>query len=159
MDRLTRARRSWLMARIRGAHTKPEIAVRKKLHALGYRFRLHAPALPGKPDLTFSSRKKAIFVHGCYWHGHNCKYGRRQSKSSRAFWQNKLLTNQRRDRRVQRKLRLLGWETLVIWECHVRENGWEPRAVRFLEQSVRRNALSPSTKPVLQNTRRSLTSR
>lgn len=138
MDRLTRPHRSWLMSRIRGADTKPEMEIRRRLHALGYRFRLHARALPGKPDLTFPSRKKAIFIHGCYWHGHSCRYGRAQSKSNRAFWREKLMTNQRRDRRVRRKLRLLGWKTLVIWECHIKKNKWEQRAVGFLDCAERK---------------------
>lgn len=134
MDRLTQARRSWLMSRIKGRDTKPELEVRRTLHGLGYRFRLHVPTLPGKPDLAFPSRRKVIFVHGCYWHGHSCKYGLAQSKSNRSFWQDKLTNNKRRDRRVRRLLRLLGWQVLVVWECHIRKNNWKSRAVRFLER-------------------------
>jgi DNA mismatch endonuclease, patch repair protein len=134
MDRLTPARRSWLMSRVRGRDTKPEMEIRRRLHALGYRFRLHASTLPGKPDLTFPSKRKIILVHGCYWHGHSCRYGLAQSKSRRCFWREKLLNNQRRDRRVRRKLRSLGWRVLIVWECDVKNKKWEPKAVRFLER-------------------------
>jgi DNA mismatch endonuclease (patch repair protein) len=132
MDRLTPARRSQLMSRIRGRDTKPEIEVRKQLHGLGYRYRLYVPTLPGKPDLTFPSRKKVIFVHGCYWHGHSCRFGLAQSKTNRVFWRAKIRDNQVRDARTTRRLRGLGWKVLVIWECEVKRASWLPRTLRFL---------------------------
>jgi DNA mismatch endonuclease (patch repair protein) len=122
------------MGRIKGRDTTPERAVRRTLHRLGYRFRLHAAELPGRPDLSFPSRKKAIFVHGCYWHGHSCKYGRAQSKTNRAFWREKLRRTRLRDTRVARLLRRRGWQVLTIWECAVKRANWQPRAMRFLDK-------------------------
>jgi DNA mismatch endonuclease, patch repair protein len=120
------------MSRVRGCDTQPEMVVRRTLHRLGYRFRLHAPSLPGRPDLVFPSRKKAIFVHGCYWHGHACKYGRAQSKTNRSFWREKLRRNRERDARATRLLRRQGWSVSVIWECAIKRAKWEPRVMRFL---------------------------
>jgi DNA mismatch endonuclease, patch repair protein len=137
MDRLTPARRSWLMSRVKRKDTKPELAVRRTLHRFGYRFRLHVSNLPGRPDLVFPSRKKAIFVHGCYWHGHSCKYGNAQSKTNRSFWRAKLSANQIRDARTVRLLRHQGWKVLVIWECAIKRETWEYRALRFLDIPAR----------------------
>lgn len=120
------------MSRVKGRDTTPELAVRRRLHALGYRYRLHDRRLPGKPDLAFARRKKVIFVHGCYWHGHSCKYGRAQSKSNRDFWRAKLKRNRTRDKQVVKALRNAGWQVLVIWECDVKQARWEARATRFL---------------------------
>jgi DNA mismatch endonuclease (patch repair protein) len=120
------------MSRIRGRDTKPELEVRKQLHRLGYRYRLHVSTLPGTPDLAFPSRKKAIFMHGCYWHGHTCKYGLAQSKTNKAFWRTKIRENQARDARAARLLRRLGWKVLIIWECEVKRASWRPRTIRFL---------------------------
>lgn len=123
------------MSRIKGRDTKPELTVRRTLHRLGFRFRLHQRSLPGTPDLTFPARRAAMFVHGCYWHGHTCKYGLKQSKTNRSYWQPKLHANKRRDERTRRRLRRLGWEVLVIWECQVKAGTWEKRARRFLERT------------------------
>jgi DNA mismatch endonuclease, patch repair protein len=107
VDRLTPARRSWLMSRVRGKNTTPELRVRKAAHALGLRFRLHRADLPGKPDLIFPSRHLAVFVHGCYWHRHpNCS---KASTPSSPFWAAKFASNVRRDRRVEKQLQSLGW--------------------------------------------------
>jgi DNA mismatch endonuclease (patch repair protein) len=133
MDRLTPVRRSWLMSRVKSRDTSPEMTVRKRLHGLGYRYRLHSRELPGKPDLVFPSRRKVVFVNGCYWHGHSCKYGKAQPKTNRAFWQEKLRRNIERDRRVRRLLRAAGWRSLVIWECQIKRDAWEARTVRFLD--------------------------
>lgn len=111
------------MSRIGAKDTGPEMVVRRFVHAMGYRYRLHDPSLPGKPDLVFRSRHKVIFVHGCFWHRHNdsaCKLAR-LPKSRSEFWLPKLETNVARDRRNQEKLRTLGWEVLVIWECQLKE--------------------------------------
>ncbi|MGC0018386.1 very short patch repair endonuclease, partial [Ralstonia pseudosolanacearum] len=99
MDRLTPDRRSRLMSRIRSKDTKPEVEVRSTLHRMGYRYVLHKRGLPGTPDLVFPARRKVLFVHGCYWHGHTCKYGKAQSKSNVEFWQKKIDANRRRDHR------------------------------------------------------------
>jgi len=135
MDNLTAEQRSKQMSLVRSRDTKPELLVRRAVHALGYRYRLHRTDLPGKPDLVFSSRKKVIFVHGCFWHGHKCKLGR-MPKSSLEYWRNKIATNKARDRRTLRRLRKLDWECLTVWECSLHDECWlAERIKRFLEPS------------------------
>lgn len=132
-DVLTPEQRSYCMSRIRGKDTKPELIVRKLVHALGYRFRLHVNDLPGRPDLVFRNRHKVIFVHGCFWHRHNCRYGRVQPKTRAAFWRKKLAGNKKRDARNRRDLRQQGWTVLVVWECQTRRLEWlAERLERFL---------------------------
>ena len=110
--------RSALMARIGSKDTKPELTVRKLLHGLGYRYRLHRRDLPGTPDICFPGRKKVIFVHGCFWHRHGCR--RTTTPSTRtSYWRQKFDRNVVRDRRNLDDLDKLGWETLVVWECEV----------------------------------------
>jgi len=119
MDVMTCEKRSALMSRIRSRHTQPELIVRRLAHALGYRFRLHRNDLPGTPDLVFSARKKAVFVHGCFWHRHSgCRYAS-TPKSNVDYWQSKFRVNVERDARVLRELLALGWSPLVIWECEL----------------------------------------
>lgn len=120
MDNLTPEERSAQMARIRSQDTKPEMAVRRLVHRLGYRYRLHRKNLPGKPDLVFGPRKKVIFVHGCFWHGHDCRLGR-IPKSRVDFWETKIRTNRNRDQTHLEKLKEAEWESLVIWECQMRD--------------------------------------
>ena len=108
--------RSRMMAGIRGKDTKPETSVRNALHRRGYRYRLHNPKLPGKPDLAFTSRKAVIMVHGCFWHWHGCPKGQ-LPKSQVDYWLPKLEQNVRRDRTNIERLELLGWRVLVIWQC------------------------------------------
>ena len=134
MDTLTRQERSERMSRIRSKGMKPEIRVRKLIHGMGFRFRLHASNLPGRPDLTFPRRKKVIFVHGCFWHRHNrCKLAR-LPKSRQEFWFPKLQSNKARDKKIQAKLRHLGWRVLVIWECWLAEpKSVESKILEFLE--------------------------
>ncbi len=105
------------MARVRSEDTGVEMVVRKLVHSLGYRYRLHRKDLPGAPDLVFPARRKIIFVHGCFWHQHSCKRGDRRPSSRREYWLAKLARNVARDKRVRRQLRKLGWRTLVVWEC------------------------------------------
>lgn len=111
--------RSRTMASVRQKGTKPELAVRKLLHRVGYRFRLHAIDLPGKPDIVFRSRGKVIFVHGCFWHGHNCDHGRRQPRSNQAYWMRKIARNRERDTEVVAALSVMGWRAKTIWECEL----------------------------------------
>ena len=111
--------RSSLMARIGSKNSKPEISVRQVLHAMGYRFRLHARELPGHPDIVFRPRRKAIFVHGCFWHRHPGCRKTTTPKTRKDFWQSKFAANQARDTRVQEQLIAMGWEYLIIWECEV----------------------------------------
>jgi DNA mismatch endonuclease (patch repair protein) len=120
-DTLTKAERSERMSRVRYRDTKPEMLVRRLVHGLGFRYRLHASELPGRPDVVFRPVRKAIFVHGCFWHRHPGCSNTRWPKSKLAFWRPKLLANRRRDLRDQRRLRDLGWQFLVIWECEIRE--------------------------------------
>src|SRR5688572_25565430 len=110
--------RSANMRAIRSKDTKPEITVRQLVHGMGFRFRLHSADLPGNPDLVFSSRRKLIFVHGCFWHSHGC--GRSHvPKSNLEYWQAKLERNRKRDVTYRRLLKSNGWELLVVWECDV----------------------------------------
>lgn len=99
-------------------NTGPEIVVRKALHAMGYRFRLHARSLPGKPDIVLPKWKVVILVHGCFWHGHGCSKGR-LPKSKQDYWSEKIESNQARDSRTKRELQKLGWRVLVIWQCEL----------------------------------------
>ncbi len=104
------------MSGIRGRDTKPELVIRKGLHARGYRYRLHARSLPGTPDLVFPSRKAAIFVHGCFWHGHGCPLFKWPATRAE-WWRAKIENNRARDRAVRAELVSLGWRQLRIWEC------------------------------------------
>jgi DNA mismatch endonuclease, patch repair protein len=133
MDKITPERRSANMARIGSANTKPEMIVRRMVHRLGYRFRLHRRDLPGRPDLVFAGRDKIIFVHGCYWHGHGCKVGGSAAKSNQAYWGPKIARNRERDEQSIAALVALGWKVLVIWECETRrEAELRGRLRRFL---------------------------
>lgn len=119
VDSISQEARSALMSRIRGKNTRPELQVRRLLFAAGYRYRLHVPTLPGSPDLVFSSRKKVIFVHGCFWHLHeNCRFAR-LPKSRVEFWSNKLSANKARDSRKSEALIAAGWKVMVVWECEI----------------------------------------
>jgi len=122
MDTLTTIERSERMSRIRGKDTRVELRVRRIVHALGYRYRLHDRDLPGNPDLVFKGRRKVIFVHGCFWHRHpdpECKLAR-MPKSRLDFWDPKLSSNRERDQRAEARLREMGWQSLVVWECESR---------------------------------------
>jgi DNA mismatch endonuclease (patch repair protein) len=119
-DVLTPEQRSYNMSRIRGAHTQPELRVRKLLHGLGLRFRLHGKTLPGKPDLVFVGARAVLFVHGCFWHMHRCKYGKPAPATNVSFWAEKRRSNVERDRRNRAALRAEGWRVFEIWECHTR---------------------------------------
>jgi DNA mismatch endonuclease (patch repair protein) len=110
------------MRAIKSANTKPEILVRKALHAAGFRFRLHSKNLPGKPDIVLPKYRTVIFVHGCFWHGHDCEYFK-VPKTRTEFWLNKITENKRRDKINADKLIELGWRVLVVWECDTRGNG------------------------------------
>lgn len=119
MDIVSPEKRSRMMAGIKGKNTKPEMLVRKLVHGMGFRFRLHRKDLPGSPDLVFPCLKKVIFVHGCFWHRHpGCRLAY-TPKSNVQFWQDKLEGNARRDAMALTALDALGWEGLVVWECEV----------------------------------------
>jgi DNA mismatch endonuclease (patch repair protein) len=120
MDILTTAQRSERMKRVRQRNTKPEIQLRKLLHAAGYRFRLHRKDLPGTPDIVLPGRRIAIFVHGCFWHGHDCKAGRLPT-SNTAFWAAKIDANRTRDAKALEALVHTGWNPMVVWQCELRD--------------------------------------
>lgn len=119
-DNRTPESRSALMSRIRQRDTAPELVVRRLLHGMGYRFRLHRRDLPGTPDIVFPSRKLALFVHGCFWHGHGCSKGR-PPKSSTSYWSGKLSANKDRDARKQHELEAMGWRVETIWQCQLKD--------------------------------------
>lgn len=109
------------MSQVKGQNTKPELAVRRLIFGMGYRYRLHDKRLPGKPDLVFPGRRKVIFVHGCFWHGHvDCRYGR-LPKSRTDFWRKKIVTNQKRDRKNVDDLLAANWCVLIVWQCELKE--------------------------------------
>ena len=125
-DTLSRAARSERMSRVRGKDTGPELVVRRMVHGMGFRYRVHRRDLPGNPDLVFPARRKVIFVHGCFWHRHDdpaCKLAR-LPKSRLEFWLPKLETNARRDAEHLDRLRVLGWDTLIIWECELKNKSF-----------------------------------
>jgi DNA mismatch endonuclease (patch repair protein) len=142
MDIIASPQRSVLMARIRGKNTKPEFAVRRAAHALGYRFRLHRRDLPGSPDLVFPRLRKVIFVHGCFWHRHaGCRYAY-VPKANAGFWTTKFESNVKRDSNVLQRLDDLGWKTLVIWECELSDASVvAARLASFLCDHARNNKL------------------
>lgn len=108
------------MQSVRARNTGPEIAVRSLLHKLGYRFRLHRKDLPGTPDIVFPSREKAVFVHGCFWHGHDCSKGK-LPKSRTDYWGAKITRNRERDSEVESRMNQIGWTVLTVWQCELRD--------------------------------------
>jgi DNA mismatch endonuclease (patch repair protein) len=119
-DRLTPERRSWNMSKIRSQNTNPELLVRSLLHSMGYRFRLHRKDLPGSPDIVLPRYQTVILVHGCFWHRHSgCRFAY-MPKSRIEFWQKKFAENLRRDTNAKRRLRQIGWQVVVVWECQTR---------------------------------------
>ena len=114
-------KRSAVMRAVKSRDTAPELKVRKAAHALGLRFRLKRDDLPGKPDLVFPSKRTALFVHGCFWHGHDCPRGARMPQNNRAYWQAKISRNIARDKATLAALKKLGWTPRVIWECQTRD--------------------------------------
>jgi DNA mismatch endonuclease (patch repair protein) len=122
MDTLTSEKRSWNMSRIRGANTKPELAVRSMLHRMGYRFRIANKTLPGRPDIVLPKYRAVIFVHGCFWHRHQgCKYAY-TPKSRLDFWGRKFEGNVMRDKNNLSLLKKTGWLPIVVWECEIKRN-------------------------------------
>ena len=134
VDTVSTEERSRIMSRIRSMDTKPEMAVRRILHGLGYRYRLHRSDLPGRPDLTFPSRRKVIFVNGCFWHNHQgCEMARIPS-SNRDYWQTKFEKNRSRDKRNLALLKRVGWTPFTIWECELsKPAALTEKMIAFLE--------------------------
>jgi DNA mismatch endonuclease, patch repair protein len=121
VDVHTQEQRSRNMAAIHGKDTKPEIRVRSALHRLGYRFRLHRKDLPGKPDIVLPKYRLAIFVHGCFWHSHSCRYGQVQPATRKDFWAAKRQGTVERDRKKAQALEELGWRVVTLWECETKD--------------------------------------
>lgn len=131
MDNLTPETRRETMRRVKAKDTTPERVVRRLVHSLGYRFRLHRRDLPGCPDLVLPRHRAAVFVHGCFWHVHHCKAGQKTPKTNTEYWQAKRERNRRRDARVKRQLYRLGWRVLTVWECQTRPRERAKLAVRL----------------------------
>ena len=121
-DVFTPEKRSAVMRRVKGRDTSPELKVRRMLWAMGLRYRLHRKDLPGAPDIVLPGRKLAIFVHGCFWHGHDCARGARVPKQNRDYWTGKIGRNRARDIASQAALKALGWTSLVLWECDLKDD-------------------------------------
>ena len=135
MDRLSAAQRSENMRRIKSKDSSAELAVRRLVHGLGYRYHLHDQQLPGRPDMVFPGRRKIIFMHGCFWHQHRCSRAH-TPRSRTEYWKPKLDRNRARDREHRRTLKALGWEVLVIWECEITNlTALTHRLKRFFGQS------------------------
>lgn len=134
MDSVSPIQRSEIMGRIRSRDTKPEMTIRRMVHAMGYRYRLVANDLPGKPDLVFRSRGKVLFVHGCFWHRHPKCALARLPKSRQEFWLPKLESNRRRDKKCEMALKDAGWEVMTIWECELNDIAMLQKRIReFLD--------------------------
>ena len=131
--------RSRVMRAVKSENSKPELSVRSALHRAGFRFRLHRKDLPGTPDVVLPRYKLAIFVHGCFWHGHRCKNNRRP-RSNLSYWLPKIANNKKRDIRVRRELRAAGWKSMVVWECKVRN----PRDLRVWTRDLVKSCASRS---------------
>jgi len=120
-DNLSVADRRRTMQSVRSKNTKPELIVRSLVHRMGYRFRLHDPKLPGKPDLVLKRHRTVIFVHGCFWHMHSCRWGQVRPKTSADYWERKRRGNAARDKASIAALKALGWRVIVVWECETRD--------------------------------------
>lgn len=136
MDTLTSRERSYRMSLVKSKNTKPELVVRRAVSSLGRRYRLHDRKLPGCPDLAFASQKKAIFVHGCFWHRHSACGGDRVPKSRLDFWKKKLDENKKRDQKNLRKLNRMGWKYIVVWECQIKSSA---KLIKRLEKFLGRS--------------------
>lgn len=143
VDSLTPEQRSERMSRIRASDTAPEMLVRRHLHALGFRYRLHARDLPGKPDLVLPKHGVVVFVHGCFWHAHSCQKGRIPA-TRREFWREKFAYNKARDARNVRALRRLGWRVATVWECSLSKGSTRQAALETLVRKIARPKTSRS---------------
>lgn len=130
-DVYSREKRSEVMSKVRSTDTRPELTVRRNLHSLGFRFRLHKKNLPGKPDIVLTRHRAIVFVHGCFWHHHTQCQKSKLPVSNADFWRNKILRNTRRDKQNISKLKRLGWRVLVIWECEIRTARYISKVKRF----------------------------
>jgi DNA mismatch endonuclease (patch repair protein) len=125
------------MSRVKGRDTQPEMRVRRLLHAAGLRYRLHGKGLPGKPDMVFAGFRAVVFVHGCFWHMHRCRWGKPVPATNKEFWAQKRLGNKARDRKNRAALRAAGWRVFEIWECETRDANRLARKVDLLIAALR----------------------
>lgn len=130
MDTLSQKERSLRMSLVKSLDTKPEIELRQLVWSLGFRYRKNRRDIMGNPDLVFIAQKKAIFLHGCFWHRHDCKAGNRVPKSRLSFWQSKFSANIRRDALVKKSLKAQGWKSLIVWECELKNPDSIKRRIR-----------------------------
>jgi DNA mismatch endonuclease (patch repair protein) len=138
VDKISPSRRSANMRAIRSANTTPELIVRQVLRKGGQAgYRLHRKDLPGRPDIAYVGRRKAIFVHGCFWHGHECLEGSRKPKSRQDYWLPKIAGNQERDLRHQQELARRGWEVLVVWDCEIHRADLSKKLIGFVQKPKR----------------------
>ena len=153
-DKLTSSQRSRCMSRIRGKNTKPEILVRKGLHARGFRFRLHNKKLPGCPDIVLPKYGVAIMVNGCFWHGHKgCRYATKP-KTNIEFWETKIARNRHRDEVTTAHLEALGWTVITVWECELRKNaGLNERLDALADEIVRAGEVKSQREAIKKKTR------
>lgn len=121
MDVFSPEQRSSIMRKVKAKDTTPEILVRKLIFSMGFRYRLYYSKLPGRPDIVFPGKRKVIFVHGCFWHGHDCRAGQNKPSSNKGYWDKKLEKNMARDLSNQDKLSTMGWEVLIVWECYLKD--------------------------------------
>ncbi len=133
MDIYSKEKRSQIMSAVRSSGTKPELIVRKALHSLGFRFRLHSKALPGKPNIVLPKHKAVVFVHGCFWHHHKGCGKSKLPTSNAEFWQTKIFENVRRDKKTISHLRRLGWRVLIVWECETKGGIFIKKLYRFFK--------------------------
>ena len=137
VDVLTPEQRHKCMSNIKSQDTEPELIVRRIVHGMGYRFRLHRKDLPGKPDIVLPRYRKAIFVHGCFWHMHKCKYGKVKPKTNSSFWADKRNSNVARDQKNRARLKKDGWDVLIIWECWTKDiKKLERKLTEFLKNEI-----------------------
>jgi DNA mismatch endonuclease (patch repair protein) len=130
----TREQRSRTMRAVRSKNTAPEMLVRKLIHSLGYRYRLHNATLPGNPDIVFTKKKKVIFIHGCFWHGHLCKRGNRVPATNTEYWLQKVQKNKSRDLHSIKKLKEMEWSALTLWECELKNSdSLKTEIIKFLQ--------------------------
>lgn len=145
VDVLTPEQRRLNMLRVKGKNTKPEMLLRRGLHARGLRYRLHSAAVPGKPDLVFPMHRAALFTHGCFWHGHNCPLFKWPATRPQ-FWRNKIEGNRERDAKTIAELKQAGWRVLVVWECALRGRGrLELSEVLDLAERFIREGVAPAS--------------
>ena len=143
-DVFTPAQRSAVMARVKGRNTRPELAVRRLLWRARFRYRLHRRDLPGCPDLALPGRRTAVFVHGCFWHGHDCRRGAREPKQNADYWRAKIARNRARDAAVQAALAARGWRALTVWECELKD---EAALLDRLRQALSRSGSASAAGP------------